>query len=130
MPWSESQIPDRRIIEAYKNTLSYSLTGKEVGLSRQRIHVRINKLRSLGWDLPDPQCQVKGCPGRNYALDMCRRHHAKYMRYGHPLAEYKYVKPSADWRKKERKELERKLDNLTDPTFIERATGKQDEPTT
>lgn len=92
-------IPDEDLVQKYKELISYSDVATHFGISKQAVHRRINRLRSLGWDLPEPRCQVIDCNGFHYAKNMCRKHYARYQRYGHPLARWGYIKPASDWRK-------------------------------
>lgn len=91
-----------QLIEIYKkHKYSYAATGRdpEVNLARQAVQRRICYLRSLGWNIPEPTCQVIDCNKRHFAKDMCEMHYRRNERHGHPLATYKFVKPSTDWRK-------------------------------
>lgn len=72
--------PDEQIIEIFKRTNSYSATAGEMNLSILAIKNRIDLLRSLGWDLPAPVCQVKGCKKRHYAKGLCAAHIQKRRR--------------------------------------------------
>lgn len=50
---AQKKVSDDDLIESYRRTKSYKLTADEVGIAMNTVRVRIFRLRSLGYALPD-----------------------------------------------------------------------------